>query len=63
MYLRIRLSKIMQIVLKREKRAEIRKQFECTDTVVSYALNFKRHSVLCRKIRSAAMNSYSGILV
>lgn len=49
------------IYLRAPFRAALKKSFQTTDATVSDALNFKRHSELCRRIRVASVNLYNGL--
>lgn len=49
------------IYLRSPLKAALRQKFETTDATISDALNFKRHSLLCRRIRSASVNVYNGL--
>lgn len=49
------------IYLRPPLKAALKQTFETTDATVSDALNFKRHSLLCRRIRSMSVNVYNGI--
>ena len=49
------------VFCKKDGRKEIKRRMQTTDATVSDALNYKRHSELCRRIRSLAVNNYNGI--
>lgn len=49
------------IFVQTPQKAALRKKFETSDATISDALNFKRHSLLCRRIRSASVNIYNGL--
>lgn len=49
------------IFLRSKCKAALRQKFETTDATISDALNFKRNSLLCRRIRSESVNLYNGL--
>lgn len=49
------------IFVQTPQKAALRKKFETSDATISDALNFKRHSLLCRRIRSASVNMFNGL--
>ena len=49
------------IWLSKGKRAMIKEKYKVTDSTISDSLNFRRYSLLNRRIRLSAMNEYEGI--
>lgn len=45
------------------KRKELAQKFDCSQSTVGLALRFKIDSEIARRIRSAALNDYSGFEV
>lgn len=52
-----------QIYLRKADRQRLRERFGVSEVTLSEALNFRKHSVRCREIRSFAMNVCHGILI
>lgn len=52
-----------RIVIDRGQMKEIAKLFQCTDMAVSMALNFKRNSLLAKKIRMVAIKDFDGVII
>lgn len=50
-----------KIVLDRGNGVKIASTFKCTREMVSKALNFKKNSMLARKIRRVAKEQYGGV--
>lgn len=48
--------------MKKEDRRKLKEMFGVSETIISESLHFKRNSVNNRKIRSAAVNLFNGIL-
>lgn len=44
------------IVISSETRRELREKFQCSESTMTNALRFESDSLLCRKIRSYALN-------
>lgn len=49
------------IVMRKEQRAALKKSMSLKDATVSDALNYKRNSILARRIRVASINMFNGI--
>lgn len=49
------------IWLNKGQRAKIKEKYQVTDSTISDSLNFRRYSLLNRRIRLSAMNEYEGI--
>ncbi|WP_168354586.1 hypothetical protein [Palleniella muris] len=52
-----------RIILEYGKIAEIAKVMDCTRTMVSLSLNYRKNSFLARKIRHVAKTQFEGIEV
>lgn len=50
------------IYMKTENRRKLREYFKVSETILSESLHFKRNSVQNRRIRSAAVNMFGGLL-
>lgn len=46
-----------KIIASTEIRRALEEKFECSQTTISLALNFKRNNMLARRIRSYAVNT------
>lgn len=51
-----------QIYVRRDDRKRLKEKFKVSDVTLSEALHFRKHSRLCREIRSFAVNYCSGII-
>lgn len=49
------------IVIRKAAREEIKKKLGCSYSTISDALNYRRDSEQCAKIRCMAVNNYNGI--
>lgn len=49
------------IMMRKAERAALKESMQLTDATMSDALNYKRHSILARRIRVASVNFYNGI--
>lgn len=53
----------MRIIIRKSDRKQLMALLKLSPSVVSEALSFKRNSINCRRVRSAAVNLYRGIIV
>lgn len=51
-----------QIYVRRADRKRLKEKFKVSDVTLSEALHFKKHSKLCREIRTFAVNYCRGII-
>ena len=51
-----------QIYVRRGDRQRLRERFKVSEVTLSEALHFKKHSKVCREIRTYAVNNCRGIL-
>lgn len=49
------------IVLRRESRKALRETLGVSEAAISDSLNYRRHSLLARRIRVASINHFNGI--
>lgn len=51
------------VVIRKEERAKLRSSFGVSDSAISDSLNYRRNSLLSRRIRMSAVNLYRGLFV